>query len=74
MSKTEIRFETDAEDVAVLDGYCAATGRARTEVLRELLAKWSEARIHEATIILRVAGRIPTLPESDRSPAGKGRE
>ena len=60
----EIRLEVDHEDVAVLDGYCSATGKSRTDVIRSLLKRWSEAKLHEANIVLRVAGRIPASPES----------
>lgn len=65
--RTEIRFEVDAAECSVLDGYCQGTGRNRTEVIREILAKWSGDQLHVATLICRVAGRNPTAPESYRS-------
>ena len=37
----EIRFEADAETVAVLDGYCSATGKCRTEFINLLLEQWA---------------------------------
>lgn len=61
----EIRFEADHDDVAVLDGYCSATGRSRTDVILGLLRKWSDDKLHEATLIMRVAGRTPVGSESD---------
>ncbi len=64
----EIRVEVDDEELAVLDGFCSATGTGRTAVIRELLKAWSDKKLHEATLILRVAGRNPTLSESGRSP------
>lgn len=67
----EIRVEVPNEELSVLDGYCSATGKVRTEVIRDLLAKWSEMKFHEATVILRVAGRNPTGSESVRSGTGK---
>ena len=67
----EIRVEVPNEELAVLDGYCSATSVGRTDVIRELLAQWSERKLHEATIILRVAGRTPVVPESGRSHYGK---
>lgn len=66
MSTTEIRVEVDSDEVAVLDGYCSATGKKRTEVIRTLLKQWSDSKLHEATLILRVAGHIPTKPAADR--------
>lgn len=63
---TELRMELPAEEVSVLDGYCQATGKSRTAVMRNLLRAWSEEKLHEATLILRVAGRNPMPPEGRR--------
>jgi hypothetical protein len=62
----EIRWEASIEEVAVLDGYCSATGKNRTDVIRSLLGEWSKAKLHEATIVCRVAGCNPTLPAGER--------
>jgi hypothetical protein len=70
----EIRVEVPNEELAVLDGYCSATSESRTDVIRELLAAWSERKFHEAMVILRVAGRTPMGSESGRSQPGKGHE
>lgn len=56
----EIRLEVPAEELAVLDGYCSARGKARTEVIRTLLKQWSEEKHREAIVICRVAGINPT--------------
>lgn len=53
-------------EVAVLDGYCSATGKSRTDVPRALLGDWSRDRPHEATLICRVAGVNPMASEGDR--------
>ncbi len=66
----ELRVEIPADDLSVLDGYCSATGKGRTDVIKALLADWSARKLHEATIVLRVAGRTPPRSESDRSVAG----
>jgi hypothetical protein len=66
----EIRVEVDIDDVNVLDGYCTATGKSRTDVIRTLLREWSARKLHEATIVLRVAGRHPGHPESVRNGGG----
>lgn len=62
----EIRWEATNEEVAVLDGYCSATGKNRTDVIRNLLKDWSKSKLHEASIICRVAGVNPTSPEEGR--------
>lgn len=62
----EIRAEFPDDEVNVLDGYCSATGRSRTDVLRTLVREWSDRKLHEATIIMRVAGRNPIDPEPGR--------
>ena len=64
--KAEIRFEAPSLDLAVLDGYCNATGKTRTDVMRALLGEWSRDRLHEATVICRVAGVNPMASEGDR--------
>lgn len=66
MDRTEIRIEVPVEETYVLDGVCQATGKNRTEVVRELLRDWSEKQLHVATIVVRMAGRNPTSPEKAR--------
>lgn len=62
----EIRFEVSLDELAVLDGYCSATGQDRTAVMRRLLREWSERKRHEAILICRVAGCNPTTTEGGR--------
>lgn len=64
--KVKIRFEAPVSDMAVLDGYCSATGKSRTDVPRALLGDWSRDRLHEATLICRVAGVNPMASEGER--------
>lgn len=64
---TEISFELPAIEVSVLDGYCQATGKKRTTVMRQLLREWSEKKHHEAIVICRVAGDKPEASGTDRS-------
>ena len=61
----EIRFTVDTSEVSVLDGYCQATGKDRTKVIRELLEKWSAETLHVSTLVCRVAGRNPFASEGD---------
>lgn len=64
--RTEISFECTAQETAVLDGYCHAKNIKRTQVMRQLLREWSEMKLHEATLILRVAGNKPETVGADR--------
>jgi len=58
-NKTEVSFEIDRDEVAVLDGYCNARGLNRTFVMSKILREWSEEKLHEATVICRTAGVNP---------------
>lgn len=60
----EIRFEAKAETVAVLDGYCSATGKCRTTFINDLLEQWAQSKLHEAKTILNVVS----------NPGKRGRE
>lgn len=62
----EVRLELDEARVRVLDGYCSATGKTRTDVIRGLLQEWSSRELHEATLICRVAGVNPAAPVHSR--------
>lgn len=64
--KTEIRFELPVGEVGVLDGYVQATGKSRADVLRAILGDWSRDRLHESTLICRVAGVNPFASEDAR--------
>jgi len=62
----ELRLEVPKTDLAVLDGYCSATGKSRAEVIRTLLASWSHDKLHESMVVCRVAGVNPAVPEEGR--------
>lgn len=61
--KTEIHFEVLATELSVLDGYCQATGKDRTTVIREVLGAWSKEKLHVSILICRVAGVNPANSE-----------
>lgn len=67
MAKTEIRFEADSDDLAVIDGYCNATGKCRTEVIKSILGEWSDKKLHESILICRVSGVNPAQVDTSRS-------
>lgn len=64
----ELRVEMPKEVLAVLDGYCSATGQCRTELVRTILSEWTLAKHREAEVIIRVAGRFtdsnPMVPDT----------
>ena len=62
----EVRFEAKAETVAVLDGYCSATGKCRTSFINQLIDEWAASNLHEAVIVCLVAGVNPTESEDHR--------
>lgn len=59
----EIRFMAPMQDVRVLDGYCSASGHDRSSVMRDVLHRWADGKLHEATVIVRVAGGKPSPSE-----------
>jgi hypothetical protein len=67
----EVRFEAKPETLQVLDGYCAATGTCRTAFINQLLEQWAKDKLHEATLVCRVAGINPMLSEPSRTQTGK---
>ena len=64
---TEISFEVDASEAAVIDGYCAAKGIKRTTVMRQLLKEWSDQKLHESILICRVVGVKPEAAGANRN-------
>lgn len=66
----EIRTEIPDEECSILDAFCSATGRHRTDVVRELLSDWSEKKLHEATLIMRVHNGNTVISDSNRNKGG----
>ena len=62
----ELRCEIKDFTAAVLDGYCSASGKCRTEVVNEILNIWATQKHHESVLILRVAGVDPMQPDTER--------
>ena len=65
--EVEIRFKTQGERLSILDAYCQATGKCRTEVMVGLLEKWSADQVHVASMVLNVIRRNPSRVESIRN-------
>lgn len=68
---TEIRFPASRADVSVLDGYCHATGAARTDVMQAILHEWAGRQLHIATVVLRTARGNALAVEAERQEGGK---
>jgi hypothetical protein len=67
MTRTEVRFEVEANELSVIDGYCSGTGKCRTEVIRLILDEWSKNQLHISTLICRVAGVNPAALDTNRN-------
>jgi predicted DNA-binding protein len=75
----KLTHETDA----VLEALHQATGRDRSEIVREVLQKWAEEKIHEASLIdirlrregLRgIAGGMSGSARDDEGAQGSARQ
>lgn len=66
-NKVEIRVEVDADKVGVLDAFCQATGKHRTDIVLDLLERWADDQVHVATMVLRVGKRNPNESEGHRT-------
>ncbi len=62
----EVRFDIPRDELDILDGFIAATGKSRTDVMRGLLGDWSRQKRHEAILICRTAGINPRESERER--------
>ena len=67
MAKTEVRFEVESEELSVIDGFCSATDKCRTEIIKSILSEWSEKKLHESILVCRVAGVNPMASDTHRS-------
>lgn len=69
--EAELRVELPKADLVILNAHKQATGISNKDVIRELLAAWSEKKRHEWTVGCRVAGINPGAPSTDRDGPGK---
>ena len=69
----EVRGEILREHIDVIDAVVQATpGASRMSVLRQIVAQWVDQKVHEASLIHRVAGSNGSAPEAHRSRNGSG--
>ncbi|MGZ8158376.1 MAG: hypothetical protein ACXWT4_06160 [Methylobacter sp.] len=66
MTELRVNIPDDTDIIAVMDGYCQATGKSRTDIVIEVLGTWAAQKKHEAILICRVAGINPTASETHR--------
>lgn len=69
----EVRGEILREHIDVIDAVVQATpGASRMSVLRQIVQAWVDQKVHEASLIHRVAGSNGGAQESGRSRTGSG--
>lgn len=69
----EVRGEILREHIDVIDAVVQATpGASRMSVLRQIVASWVDQKVHEASLIHRVAGSNGTASEPGRSRSESG--
>ena len=62
----ELRVDVPADELTVLDAYCMATGRARVDLVRDLINKFASEQLHIASVIVRCAGDKPLGADNER--------
>lgn len=61
---TELRAECPREVVDVLDAVSIAQRLTRNQLVLRILHDWARDRLHEASLVTRVARGNPAAPES----------
>lgn len=69
LDSTELRTECPREVVDVLDAISLAQRLTRGQLVVRILSDWARDRVHEASLLARVARLNPTEPAD----GGKGR-
>ncbi len=59
----ELRGECPKNTLCVLDAVAIARGCTRTALVNEILGQWAAAKQHEASLVQKLAGVIPTTSE-----------
>lgn len=59
----ELRGECPRNTVNVLDAVSMARDQTRTSLVNEILGEWAAKRVHEASLVQRIAGCNPALPD-----------
>ncbi|WP_313330449.1 hypothetical protein [Comamonas sp.] len=69
---TELRLDIPKWVMGVIDaeGIVRGSASSRKEVVNEILASWAERKVHEATVVLRLANVNPTPMDSKEGSHG----
>jgi predicted DNA-binding protein len=53
----DLRAKVTADTDQVLDAISRATGKDKSEIVREVLSAWASEEVHKATMVLRLIDR-----------------
>jgi predicted DNA-binding protein len=53
----DLRAKVTADTDQVLDAISRATGKDKSEIVREVLSAWASEEVHKATMVLRLLDR-----------------
>lgn len=56
MEPVELRGDIERSIVDVLDAVCMHKGLDRIELVEQILKEWVDDKLHECTLVVRVAG------------------
>jgi predicted DNA-binding protein len=56
----DLRAKVTADTDQVLDAISRATGKDKSEIVREVLSAWASEEVHKATMVLRLIDRKGT--------------
>jgi predicted DNA-binding protein len=56
----DLRAKVTADTDQVLDAISRATGKDKSEIVREVLSAWANEEVHKATMVLRLIDRKGT--------------
>jgi len=62
----ELRGDCPSSTVAVLDAVSAHLKISRTKLVNRVLGEWAERKVHESSLVMRLAADHPALMESNR--------
>ncbi len=62
-SRVELRGDIDRDVADVLDAVAKARRVSRMEVVAAVLGEWAKDKLHESTLVLRLARREGMKPE-----------
>lgn len=62
-TRIELRGDVARDITDVLDAVARARRCSRMEVVEKVLAEWASSKVHESTLVLRLARRDGTMRE-----------